>query len=79
MLINVKMPTIVDKFHAQLGWARKKFYNLRAWSVTIPFDTLIVFLKEFFEKFNYNFRNSLDPDQDRQNVRSDLDPYLLTL
>ena len=36
MLINVKMPTIVgifyiyeqDKFHAQLSWAWKKFYNL---------------------------------------------------
>ena len=35
MLINVKMPTIVgiltfnehDKFHTQLSWAWKKFYN----------------------------------------------------
>ena len=31
-LINVKMPTIEqDKFHAQLSWAWKKFYNLGAW------------------------------------------------
>ena len=39
MLINVKMPTIVDiltfmsriKLHAQLSWVWKKLYNLGAW------------------------------------------------
>ena len=40
-----------DKFLALLSW--KKFYNLRAWSGIKFFDTLIIFLKEFF--FNFEF------------------------
>ena len=50
------------------------------------FDTLKVFLKDFFEKDNFEIyrplitlSNSLDPDQDRQNVRPDLDSNCLTL
>ena len=45
LLINMKMPTAVgifmfisrEKFHAQLSWAWKKFYNLGAWSES-PFS-----------------------------------------
>ena len=45
LLINMKMPTTVsififisrEKFHAQLSWAWKKFYNLGAWSES-PFS-----------------------------------------
>ena len=42
------------------------------------FDTLMVFLKEFFENVNLAFANSLDPDQAQQNVSPDLDPIYLT-
>ena len=52
---------------------------------------MIVFSKEFFEQVNFEkkrngrqqklktFANSLDPDQDRQNVGPDLDPNGLTI
>ena len=50
------------------------------------FDTLMVFLKDFFKKVDFEknqrtttFANSLDPDQARQNVWPDLDPNCLTL
>ena len=42
------------KFHAQLSGAQKSFITSgQAWSECKPFDTLIEFLEEFFEKVNF--------------------------
>ena len=47
--LKIKQPIIVLFFELETVL---KFYNLEAWT-DLMFDTLVVFLKEFFEKANF--------------------------